>query len=90
MKMPSSKAIAPRSLPRASPGRVVPAACLHLLIRDYQDRRARLEARQTDPHASSLFRRTLRLQASTLTMVINDLGELAAGRAGRAGRLGRG
>lgn len=83
MSAKSGKATAPRSPARAPTIRVVPDTALHRLIRDYQDRRARLEARQTDHYASGLFRQTLQLQARTLTMVISDLEALAAGKPGR-------
>ncbi|MCX7563762.1 hypothetical protein OS176_09495 [Xanthomonadaceae bacterium XH05] len=58
------------------------------LIRDYLDRRARLERQQTDPAITTTFRRVLQLQAATLTMVIEDLMALAENRPGRLNRHG--
>ena len=74
------------SMPKGSMILSVSESALRRLIHDYQHRRAQLEQQQTEQHASSLFRRTLQLQARTLTMVINDLEALAAGRPGRLGR----
>lgn len=86
MNAPSGKATATPSRQKGSTIRLVPETSLRCLLRDYQERRARLEAQQTDRHASSLFRRTLQLQARTLTMVIDDLEALCAGKPGRLGR----
>lgn len=88
MSKPRGPATAPPSPPRASSIRDVPQAGLRPLLRDYLDRRARLERQQTDPHITSSFRRVLQLQATTLTMVIDDLTALAESRPGRLGRHG--
>ena len=86
MNVPSGKATAPLSRQKGLMILSVSESALRHLIHDYQYRRAQLEQQQTDQHASSLFRRTLQLQARTLTMVINDLEALAAGKPGRLGR----
>lgn len=89
MNTPHGLRTAKHSRRKVSVTRVVPAPSLQPLIWDYQARRARLERQQTDPHTPGLFRRTLRLQARTLTMVIEDLMALAENRPGRLDRHGR-
>lgn len=79
---------AKRSRLKVSVTRVVPETSLRPLIRDYLDRRARLERQQTDPAITATFRRVLQLQAVTLSMVIGDLMALAENRPGRLDRHG--
>ncbi len=83
MSKPFGTATAPHSRRNILPIRVVADFALRRLIRDYRERRARLEKEQTNQYASDLYRMALRLQARTLSMVINDLDALAEGRPGR-------
>lgn len=88
MSTPHGTPTAKRSRLKVSVTRVVPETSLRPLIRDYLDRRARLERQQTDPAITATFRRVLQLQAATLTMVIEDLMALAENRPGRLDRHG--
>lgn len=88
MNTPRGTPTAKRSRLKLSVTRVVPETSLRPLIRDYLDRRARMERQQTDPAITATFRRVLQLQAATLTMVIEDLMALAENRPGRLGRHG--
>lgn len=88
MNTPHGTPTAKRSRLKVSVTRVVPETSLRPLIRDYLDRRARLERQQTDPAITATFRRVLQLQAATLTMVIEDLMALAENRPGRLDRHG--
>lgn len=88
MNTPRGTPTAKRSRLKVSVTRVVPETSLRPLIRDYLDRRARLERQQTDPAITATFRRVLQLQAATLTMVIEDLMALAENRPGRLDRHG--
>lgn len=81
--VPSGAATAPRLKPNPSAIPFVATASLRELIRDYAARRARLEARQTVPEIQPLARQVLRLQAQTLTLVIDDLTALVECKPGR-------
>lgn len=85
MKEPCGIATADPSSAMAFETTDVSSNSLHLLILDYRARRARLENLQTDRTLSTVFRRVCRLQAATLTMVINDLVAVTEGRRGRFG-----
>jgi hypothetical protein len=83
MSAPSTKATARPLRLKVSPGQAVPAASLLPLLRDYANRRAQLEKRQSDTETSIAFRRASHLQAVVLTMVITDLEALLADEPGR-------
>ena len=83
MNMPSGAATAPRLRPNPSAIPFVATASLRELIRDYVARRTRLEDRQTAPEVQPLVRQMLRLQAQTLTLVIDDLTALIECKPGR-------
>lgn len=88
MNTPPGTPTAKRSRQKVLVTRVVPETSLRPLIRDYLDRRARLERQQTDSAITGSFRRVLKLQAATLSMVIDDLTALAENRPGRLDRHG--